>query len=300
MTIRIHETDLRFDARDGYSLAGLVIAPETPKAAVLISSGTGFPKELYRRMARQGAAMGYACLLYDYRGIGASAPSQMKGFQADIVDWGRQDFAAALDRAQALAPDAPVFTLGHSVGAHLPGFADNGLLPAAHAMICAGTGYWGAHEASYKPTALFFWLAYGPACLALKGYLPAGGAWGGLALPRGVFEQWRRWAFKPGYFGDELDMLGPHCFDRITAPVTDWTFADDTLSSRRAAEDLLAIYSAADKRLLRLEPGEVGAGKVGHFGAFKPAAQGFWPLPFNWFDQVLQGPASGASSTPAP
>jgi len=32
---------------------------------VLISSGTGFPKELYRRIARQGAAMGYACLLYD-------------------------------------------------------------------------------------------------------------------------------------------------------------------------------------------------------------------------------------------
>ena len=304
MSTPIHESDIRFDARDGYQLSGLIIAPQAPKAAVLISSGTGFPKELYRRMARQGAAMGYACLLYDYRGIGGSAPQQMKGFKADIVDWGRLDFAAALDRAQALVPDGPLYTIGHSVGGHLPGFADNGLKPAAHAMICAGTGYWGAHALSYRPTALFFWLAYGPACLALKGHIPAGGVWGGTALPRGVFEQWRRWAFKPGYFGDELDALGPHLFDTITAPVCDWTFTDDTLASRRSAEDLLAIYTAAPTQLLRLEPGEVGAPGVGHFGAFRQAAQGFWPMPFSWFDQVSpardSGSASGAVSTPAP
>ncbi|WP_417470168.1 serine aminopeptidase domain-containing protein [Maricaulis sp.] len=301
----IHETEHRFDARDGYSLAGLIIAPPTPKAAVLISSGTGFPKELYRRIARQGAAMGYACLLYDYRGIGGSAPSQMKGFAADIVDWGRLDFSAALDQAQALAPHGPVFTLGHSVGGHLPGFADNALLPAAHAFVCTSTGYWGAHEPSYRPSALFFWLVYGPACLALKGHIPSGGLWSGTALPRGVFEQWRDWAFKPRYFGDFLHELGPHAFDRITAPITDWTFADDTLASQRAAEDLMALYTAADKRLLRLAPAEVGAESIGHFGAFKQAAAGFWPRPFSWFDEVAAGlnpggPVSDAVSTPAP
>ncbi|WP_417483665.1 serine aminopeptidase domain-containing protein [Maricaulis salignorans] len=308
MTAIIHESEIRFNARDGYELSGLIIAPDAPKAAVLVSSGTGFPKELYRRLARQGAAMGYACLLYDYRGIGASAPRQMKGFQADIVDWGRLDFAAALDRAQALAPEAPLYTLGHSVGGHLPGFADNGLKPAAHALVSCGTGYWGAHEPGYKPTALFFWLVYGPACLALTGHIPSGGGWGGTALPRGVFEQWRRWAFKPGYFGDELGALGPHCFDRITAPICDWTFTDDTLASRRAALDLLAIYTAAETQLLRLEPGEIGAPGVGHFGAFKQAAQGFWPMPFSWFDQVSHGAGSGpgrgsvsdAASTPVP
>jgi len=55
MTQLIEESEIRFDARDGYSLSGRIIAPAGPKAAVLISSGTGFPKGVYRRIALAGA-----------------------------------------------------------------------------------------------------------------------------------------------------------------------------------------------------------------------------------------------------
>ena len=33
MTEIIHESEIRFDARDGYELSGLIIAPDAPKAA---------------------------------------------------------------------------------------------------------------------------------------------------------------------------------------------------------------------------------------------------------------------------
>lgn len=286
MTQRFTETDRVVEARDGYTLAATAFVPEQPKAAVLISSGTGFPQQLYRRMARFGAENGFACLTYDYRGIAGSAPEQMAGFKADIVDWGRLDFAAALDAAEALAAGTPLYTIGHSVGAHLIGFADNALKARAHAFITAGTGYWGAHELPYRPLAMVFWLLYGPACLAVKNYIPAGGLWGGTALPRDVYTQWRQWAFKPDYFGAYLEQLEPHLFAEITAPIRDWTFADDTLCSRRSADDLLKLYPSAPSDQHRLAPSEVGAKQVDHHGAFKQDAAGFWPIVFDWLSST--------------
>jgi predicted alpha/beta hydrolase len=286
MMTLIHEDEIRFEARDGYVLCGRIIAPDNPRAAVLISSGTGFPMGLYRRMALAGAERGFACLIYDYRGIGGSAPRAMRGFKADIVDWGRLDHAAALDRAAALAPGKPLYAVGHSVGGHLPGFADNARTVAAHAFITVGTGYWRAHDVSYQPSALLFWLLYGPACLALRGYIPAGGLWGGTALPRDIFLQWRQWASKPDYFGHYLDQFEPHQFDAITAPIRSWSFSDDRLCTRRSAEDLLALYPNAPADHFRLSPAEIGATRVQHHGAFKREAAAFWPQVFTWFDQV--------------
>jgi predicted alpha/beta hydrolase len=287
MTRLIEESEIRFDARDGYSLSGRIIAPADPKAAVLISSGTGFPKGVYRRIALAGAEQGYACLIYDYRGIGGSAPAQLKGFQADILDWGRLDFPAALDRAAALAPDKPLFTLGHSVGGHLVGFADNEDRARAHAFVCVGSGYWGAHDPAYRPKALFFWLAYGPACLALKGYIPEGGIWGGTALPAPVFRQWRGWAFQPRYFGDVLDQIEGARFDRVTTPIRNYTFTDDALASERSVRELMSLYTASRPEILRLAPQDVGANRIDHAGAFRRGAEGFWPMPFNGFDTYL-------------
>jgi predicted alpha/beta hydrolase len=288
MNDMISEQDIRFAARDGFVLSGLVVAPEKPKAAVLISSGTGFPKELYRRIARCGASMGYACLLYDYRGITGSAPPKLRGFKANIIDWARLDFPAALDEAQALAPDTPLFTLGHSVGGHLLGFADNAHTPIAHGFISAGSGYWGGHEWSYRCQALFFWLLYGPLCLAIKGYIPAGGAWGGTALPAGIFKQWRQWAFKPGYFGDLLDRLHPHEFDTLKAPIRNWGFTDDRLASKAAMQSLMGIYGAAPQEMIRLDPSELKAVRLDHFGVFKRQGELFWPKPFEWFDEFVE------------
>lgn len=286
MTVLIREEEIRFEARDGYSLSGRTIVPDNPRAVVLISSGTGFPKEFYRRIALAGAERGYACLIYDYRGIGGSAPENLRGFRADILDWGRLDFPAALERARRLAPDGPLFTLGHSVGGHLVGLADNANIARAHAFVCCGSGHWGRHKPGYRPRVMFFWFGYGPACLALRGFIPPGGLWGGTALPRDVFLQWRRWASMPGYFGDDLDAIGEHHFDRVTGPIRSYVFTDDPIATEAAAQDILDLYSAAPHTITSLAPRDVGAVRIGHAGALRRGAEGFWPMPFDWFDKL--------------
>ncbi|WP_203293372.1 serine aminopeptidase domain-containing protein [Maricaulis parjimensis] len=287
MTQLIQENEIRFDARDGYSLSGRILAPDNPKAAVLISSGTGFPKGFYRKIAAQGAEQGFACLIYDYRGVAGSAPDRLRGFQADILDWARLDFPAALDRAADLAPGKPVFTLGHSVGGHLVGFADNADRARAHAFVCCGSGYWGSHDPAYIPRALLFWLGIGPLNLALKGHIAEGGLWGGTALPKPVFQQWRNWAFRKRYFGDLLGEIEGSRFDTLTTPIRNYTFTDDQLASERSAREMMSLYSAANPEIVRLSPQDVGARKVDHAGAFSREAAGFWPLPFEWFETYL-------------
>jgi len=290
----VRTESLTIRARDGYPLSAKAIVPERPKAAVLISSGTGFPKEFYTRVAANGAARGFACLTYDYRGIAGSAPEQLRGFKADVTVWGRRDMPAAIDAAGALAPGRPLFTFGHSVGGHLIGFAPNADRALGHAFVNVGSGYWGKHAAHYKPQALFFWLVYGPACLAALGHIPGGGLWGGTALPRGVFTQWRRWCFRPDYFRGELPDLRPNWFDDVTAPIRSWGMTDDPIANRASTPDLLRLYSHAPVEEIWLDPAELSQTAIGHQGLFTRKGEAFWPKPFDWFEEVMdRGEVSG-------
>lgn len=283
----IRTETLTIEALDGYPLSALSIVPEQPKAAVLISSGTGFPKEFYRRFAEAGAMRGYACLLYDYRGIAGSAPKQLRGFNASMLTWGKRDMPAAMNAAAALAPGKPLFTAGHSVGGHLIGFCPNSDRARAHAFVNVGSGYWGQHKPHYRPQVLFFWLVYGPACLAVLGHIPAGGPWGGTALPKGVFTQWRRWCFNPRYYGGELDQLQPNWFDRVREPIRSWGMTDDPIATKAASETILKLYENAPSDEVWLGPGDLGQTAVGHQGLFTRKGEAFWPQPFDWFDTHL-------------
>src|SRR5262249_52982075 len=62
-------------ARDGYALAATVFTPEgPPRGTVLVNSATAVPRRFYAGFAAYLAERGFACLTYDYRGVGGSRP----------------------------------------------------------------------------------------------------------------------------------------------------------------------------------------------------------------------------------
>lgn len=280
-----------FTARDGRALAGLLVpAAPTPAAAargaLVVNAATGFPREFYLKFASYCAARGYHTLVYDYRGMGASAPAALDTEPARMSDWGLLDMPAALEFLAARFPALPLFTLGHSVGGQLVGCMENHGRARAHVMIATSTGYWRRQRVPFRYLALFFWKIYGPLAIRRRGYLPRGAVWSGGSLPRGVFEQWRAWCLRAEHFGPDLaaEMRGSQ-FDAVRAPVLSWGFTDDPIATPAAVEALLKFYPQARIERRWSAPEDVGVRSIGHQGFFfERHRDSLWRGVLDWLD----------------
>jgi predicted alpha/beta hydrolase len=260
-----------------------LVSAEAPAVAVLVSSGTGFPKGFYDRFARHLAARGAAVLTYDFRGIAGSRPDDLAAMQMDYPDWGRLDMPAALEALIAAAPGLPVAHVGHSVGGHFLGFMPNHHRIDRHAFVSVGSGWWGRHHRSYNPLELLFWFGFGPLSLLRRGYIKGGGLWAGTDLPAGVWKTWRRWCLKEPYFLDELkDRLQPHHFEAVTAPIRSWVFTDDPIATPVTSPILLQVYPNAPREVVVRAPADFGATRIGHEGAFRKGLEPLWDEIFDW------------------
>ena len=160
-----------------------------------------------------------------------------------MSDWGLLDMRAALDAGAERAQGQPVVTLGHSVGGQFLGLLRNHALARAHVQIATSTGYWRWEHAPFRYLAWWFWRVHGPLMLALKGYIPTGGGWAGLPLPRGVYEEWRRWCLRPEHFGPDLaTYLADNYFADIRAPMLSVGFTDDPIATRRTVDELNKFF----------------------------------------------------------
>lgn len=279
----LRSENVQITTRDGWTLAGTVYRPETPTIAVLISAGTGFPRKIYRHVASYFAARGAAVLIYDFRGIGDSAPEDLAASGIKYPDWGRHDMPAALAYLRGLAPDVPAVTLGHSIGGQFVGFMENHAQVTRHAFVAVGSGFWANHKPQYWPAEVFFWWIYGPYCLQRYGHIPAGGAWGGEALPPGVFKIWRRWCMRSGYLMPDLKAgKYPHHFEDVTAPISAWVLTDDMIATEAACSDTLSHYPNAQKHLTLRAPSDFGQCKIGHDAAFKRGNEALWAELWDW------------------
>lgn len=103
------EHKVQLAARDGYPLGATLYdaAPGTePLRAAVLCGGGGLPARVYQRFAGWLAGSGTPLLTFDYRGLGASRPARMRGFEAGIEDWMEHDSAAAIAWLRARYPRA--------------------------------------------------------------------------------------------------------------------------------------------------------------------------------------------------
>src|SRR5690606_11336008 len=279
--------DFTAPAADGYPLSMRLVSAAQPRIAVLVSSGTGFPKGFYERFARYLAGRGAAVLTYDFRGIAGSRPDDLKAMRMDYPDWGRLDMPAALDALIEAAPDLPVVHVGHSVGGHFLGFMANQDRIDRHAFVSVGTGWWGGHHRTYNPVELFFWFVLGPRHIRRHGHVKSGGWWRGTDLPRGVFETWKRWCLKPAYFLDELAQgrLEPQHFAEVKAPIRSWIFTDDPIATPGTGARLMRAYPKAAADIVVRRAGDYGVKRIGHEGAFRKGMEPLWEEILVWLDR---------------
>jgi predicted alpha/beta hydrolase len=283
----------RLRTADGRELAAHWFVAPARRGGLVINAGTGFPQTFYFKLADYAAVRGYDALVYDYRGMGKSAPPDLATEAARMSDWGLDDMRAALAAAAQRVPDAPLATLGHSVGGQFLGLLKNHSLARAHVQIATAVGYWPWEHAPFRYLAWWFWRVHGPLMLAIKGYIPTGGGWAGLPLPRHVYEEWRRWCLRPDHFGPDLaTYLSDNVFAEIRAPLLTVGFTDDPIATRRTVGEINKFFPNAQRESRWYSPAHVGGKRIGHEGFFAARHRDtLWRQVFDWIDAQLGAPA---------
>ena len=274
----------------GISLAATSYAPDgPPQVAVILSSGTGFARSFYRRLAGYLCDQGAYVVTYDFRGIAESSSPELLR-TADLPDWGK-DLDAVIRWVRDTHPGLPVVHLGHSAGGHIVAFSKEARHVQKHLFVAVGSGTLWHHFVSRWPLETYFWWGLGTVNLALWGHLRRGGGWTGAALPGPVFRTWRRWSHQGRYYATEVAAWNDHHPSREPLPaIESYVFTDDGISTPRAARTILDCFPEWPTQLHLVSPRDLDVAKIGHEGAFRTAT----PLWERWWASIQEATPLGA------
>jgi predicted alpha/beta hydrolase len=285
----IESMPLTVPTADGTGLsARLFAAAEIPRAAALLVPAMAVPQSYYSPLAAWLAGHGFDVLTFDFRGMGESAPASLRGFQADILTWARQDAAAMLGRAVAQAAGKPVVWIGHSLGGQILAMTPGNESLAAAVTVASGVGYWRENAYPLRYYSWFLWFVAVPVATALCGYFPGRTLHMVGDLPKGVIEQWSSWCRHPEY---AVGVEGPgmrELYRRVRLPMLSLSFTDDEYMSARNVAVLHGFYLSAHREMRRIAAREAGLRRIGHFGFFRPqAGERLWPEMLAWIEGAL-------------
>jgi len=249
-----------------------------PRASIVIGGAMGVRQAFYEPFARWLAKQGFTVWSFDYRGSGDSLDgAPLRSVKADLFDWAR-DYEAVIDTAKAALPGQPLYLLGHSLGAQLPGFLQKPEQVDGLISIAAGSGYWRENAPRLKRSVLYFWFVLVPLATRIWGYFPGRKLRKVGDLPRGVILQWRKWCLHPRYSVGAEGELAARSYARVRFPVLALSMTDDELMTLAGTQSLLSFYPGAPNALERIAPADVQARRIGHFGFFREQfSQSLWP-----------------------
>ena len=270
---------VRITTSDGFALDATVCEPEgAPLATVMVSSGTAIRKEFYLKFALHLARRGYLAIVYDYRGVGGSRPRSLRGFSAQMREWGEKDMTAVLNWLEATYPGLPKHLVAHSMGGQLVGLMPNHALLESIVTVSTSIGYW--KEMTSAPFRLFcgfMWNVYVPLTSRLFGYIPIRILRQGEDLPAGVGREWAAWCNEPEYllpfFGKSIEH---NYYCQVRTPITAFAFTDDKIANRQTVPRMMRFYENAPVEVRFIAPHEVGLRSIGHFGFFSSRSSKLW------------------------
>lgn len=269
--------DQRIAARDGYSLGATIFGERASGPVIIVSSATAVPRKIYRDFALHLARRGASVITYDYRGIGDSAPSHLKGFPARMRDWAELDFAGVIDDARARYPRRPIGVVGHSFGGQALLLAPNTQEIARAVTVAAQAGYWRLCAGAEKYRVYALLKAILPPINAACGYMPGSRLGLGEDLPSGVFREWSGWCLRRDYFLSDptLDSLANR--GKFSGPLVMVGIDDDPWATPPAIDLLATGFTGTTAMRRQIAPAEAGARRMGHFGFFrKDLAGALW------------------------
>ena len=261
---------------------------QSARAGVLIVPAMGVEQQYYAPFAHWLFEQGYFAVTFDYRGVGHSRQGSLRHEKADVMTWAQHDAASMVDWIGQRIDGKPLGWIGHSLGGQILGLLRNADRIAAMATVAAGSGYWREYTPGLRRIAPLLWYAIVPTLLPLFGYFPGRRLNMIGDVPAGVMRQWRSWCLDPDYLFGVEDSRWRVTYSTLQQPILSLSFTDDEYMSARNIESLHAFYSGTPQTLRRIEPRDVGADRIGHFGFFRRRhADALWPIVGDWLAATL-------------
>jgi predicted alpha/beta hydrolase len=271
---------------DQFSLYGTLFEPAASNQRfVLINSAMAVKRAFYAKYAAYLAGRGFTVLTYDYRGIGESRPASLRGFKAQLWQWGALDFAAVVQWIRAQYPDDKLLAVGHSMGGQVLGLTPESQHITAFLGVTVTSAYWKWWTGFPRWRLFFLMHIWIPKLILLLGYVPGRAALGE-DLPAGIAWDWARGGRSPQYIYDLYGHTEHDYFGQFTAPFLAYSFSDDSYAPRAAVESMLSFYPNAPIVHKHLKPSDVGAPSIGHFGFFRSKMEAtLWAESTEWLTQ---------------
>ncbi|QIO05695.1 alpha/beta hydrolase family protein [Acinetobacter shaoyimingii] len=273
--------DLVLTCADQYPLSARFYPQQGPKkmTPVLICPATGVTKWFYHSFATWLAEQGFAVLVFDFRGIGASLHGKLKDSDASIQDWGQLDIPAAIDALLEKTGATHVNLLGHSAGGQLLGIVPNYNKVKNLVAVSGSTGHVKGLKGKTKFLAPVMFNVIFPISRIIKGYGTTKFIGMGEDLPKNVAKQWAQFCSRPGYI---FNALGKTIFEdyhqEIRIPITVLWSSDDEIATEANVKDLIRLYPNAQTKMIELVPSKFHHQTIGHMNMFKKSHQNLWPV----------------------
>ncbi len=303
-------TEVIFPCTDGSVIHGHAwTRDDSPHlAVVIINPATGVLARYYHHLARFLVREGYDVVTYDYRGIGRSRPTTLRGSGIRWRDWGELDFDAVVRWARTSRPSSPLYVIGHSIGGFLPGMAPSAVSIDRMLTVGAQYAYFRDYASAHRRRQFLKWHIVMPVLTRVFGYFP-GRKLGWLEdLPAGVANEWswRKADMEASYpVADRAGMLAR--FAAVRAPITAVATRDDDFATIEAMRRTTRYYRSSERTIAILDPSSLGYTEIGHFGLFHSRHQNdFWQGLLHWLrtgdhpwpDAIVERSLAEAASTP--
>ncbi len=257
-------------AADGVSNRLSLFAADEGRGVIVLMPAMGVRADFYQPFARQLAEAGWHVVTADLRGVGQSSARVKDGARFGYREMLELDWPANLEQVRRHFPGLPVYLLGHSLGGQLNALY-TGLHPEAVAgliMISCGSVYFRGWR--FPASLKILSLTQVARCITeVVGYLPGKQIGFGGTEAKGVIRDWAHLA-RTGRFrvaGSTVDYESR--MRAFSKPVLALSFSDDDFAPQAATENLLQKLPRASVRHLHVQPGELGAKAIGHYGWVK-------------------------------
>lgn len=278
-----HVENVHIQTADGETLGGTLYRASNTHSVLIINGATGVPQGFYRRFAAFMQAKGITTLTYDFRGVGDSAPKNLKHYKAKCSDWGLYDIPAALNWVKENLYPEKIYFVGHSSGGQQAGLLEDPSRVNAMVTLSAQNGNWRLQGGGQKLGVLLNTFIVIPLLTRVFGYFPWSKLGNSVDLPPNIALQWAKWCRHPEYLlGDSS--LPLERYQQFSAPVLAYSIDDDNWGTAEAVDSMmLAAYKNVDRE--HIVPSEHGIKHMGHMGFFRKEAESLWQDVFDWLVQ---------------